>query len=211
MIIRWHGHSCFEIFNSLRIVIDPHDGRSIGLKTPHLKADLVLVTHEHFDHNATRIVKGDFKIIRDAGKYRIGDVEIEGIEGYHDKENGARRGKITMYKVKNEGISILHVGDLGHILNEEQADKIGKIDILMTPVGGTYTVDAKEAYENVNILKPKVVIPMHYYVPGLSLALAKVDEFLSLFPRENVQYVGNSIDFTRGELPKETTVWVFSL
>ena len=81
----------------------------------------------------------------------------------------------------------------------------------MNPVGGTYTVDAKEAYENVKILKPKVVVPMHYYVPGLSLALAKVDDFLSLFPREKVQYVGNSIDFTRGELPKETTVWVFSL
>ncbi len=211
MIIRWHGHSCFEFFDSLHIVIDPHDGRSIGLKTPHLKAELVLVTHEHFDHNAVRIVNGEFKTIREVGRYKFGDVEIEGFEAYHDKEMGARRGKITMYKIKTEDISILHAGDLGHVLPKETIDKIGHVDILMIPVGGIYTVDAREACENVKLLKPKVVVPMHYYVPGLSLNLDKVDNFLSYFPKEFVIHVGNSIDFTKSELPDELSVWVFSL
>ena len=211
MIIRWHGHACFEIKNNLRIVIDPHDGRSIGLKTPHLSADLVLVTHDHFDHNAVRIVNGDFKLIKAPGEYKIGDVRIKGIEAYHDEYHGAKRGKVTMYKITMNGVSLLHVGDLGHILDSPFLNEIGHVDILFIPVGGVYTVDAKGAYENVKKIKPKITIPMHYYVPGLSLRLDTVENFLRNFYREEVAYVGNSVDFSQNDLDSEAKVWVFSL
>jgi len=211
MEIRWHEHSCLKIGEGLRVVIDPHDGRSIGIKPPRVQADLVLVTHHHFDHDAVRVVKGDFKVIDSPGDYKIEDVHIKGIPAYHDEEYGKKRGTITMYKIEMEGMKLLHVGDLGHILDSEKINEIGPIDILFTPVGGVYTVDAKKAYENVKLLKPKVVIPMHYKIPGMSLGIAPVDNFLALFPENSIQFVGNSIIFTRGELPKDRQVWVFNL
>ena len=211
MEIKWHGHSCFEIGDGLRIVVDPHDGRSIGIKPPRVRADLVLITHHHFDHDAIRVVKGDFKTIDSPGDYKFGDVHIRGITAYHDEEYGKKRGTITMYKIEKGGVKLLHVGDLGHVLDAEKVREIGDIDILFTPVGGVYTVDAKGAYENVKLLNPRVVIPMHYRIPGMSLGIRGVDEFLSLFPKENVEYVGNSIEFTRQELPEKLQVWVFNL
>ncbi len=211
MEIRWHGHSCFEIGDGMEIVIDPHDGRSIGIKTPNVKADLVLVTHHHFDHDAVRVVKGNFKVIDGPGDYRVQDIHIKGIMGYHDEQNGKKRGNITMYKIETEGVRLLHVGDLGHVLKPNQINEIGKIDILFTPVGGVYTVDAKKAYKNVKLLKPKVVVPMHYKLPGMTLGIEPLDHFISQFPREKVEYVGNSISFTREDLPRDMEVWVFTL
>lgn len=209
MEIKWHGHSCFEIGEGTKIVIDPHDGRSLGIKAPVVRADVVLITHHHFDHDAVRVLKGNFKIIDSPGEYEIGDVHIKGIPAYHDEHYGKKRGQITMYKIENEGIKLLHVGDLGHVLTSEQLDEIGKIDILFTPVGGVYTVDAKKAYENVKLLKPKVVIPMHYKVSGMTLGIQPLDPFISYFPEDKVEHVGNSINFTKEDLPRETQVWVF--
>ena len=211
MFIKWHGHSCFEIRDGIRIVIDPHDGRSIGLKPPKATADLVLITHNHFDHNAVRVIDGKFQIVSSIGEYNFGNAKIKGIGAYHDESLGAKRGRITMYKILLEGISLLHMGDIGHILSKEQVSEIGNVDIMFIPVGGVYTVDAKKAYENTKILSPKVVVPMHYRVPGLTLGIEKVDKFLSQFPEERVMYVGNSIEFSRGDLPSQTSVWVFTI
>ncbi|WP_048103924.1 MBL fold metallo-hydrolase [Aciduliprofundum sp. MAR08-339] len=211
MEIRWHGHSCFEIGDGTRIVIDPHDGRSIGIKTPRVQADIVLVTHHHFDHDAVRVVRGNYQVIDSPGDYEVGDLRIKGIEAYHDEMNGRKRGRITMFKVEKEGIRLLHVGDLGHILASEQLSEIGEVDILFIPVGGVYTVDAKGAYENAIRIRPKVIVPMHYKITGMSLGIAPVDEFLKLFRKDQVEYVGNSIYVTRDDLPKEMQVWVFTL
>jgi len=209
MEIRWHGHSCFEIGEGIKIVIDPHDGHSLGIEPPDARADVVLVTHHHFDHDAVNVVKGNFKVIDKPGEYQIEDVRIKGVPAYHDELQGKKRGKITMYKIETEGIKLLHVGDLGHVLTSQQLDEIGNIDIFFTPVGGVYTVDAKKAYENVKLLKPKVVIPMHYKVSGMTLGIQPVDPFISYFPADKVEYVGNSISFTKDDLPEETQVWVF--
>lgn len=211
MFIKWHGHACFEIRDGTRIIIDPHDGRSIGLKTPRATADIVLVTHDHFDHNAVRVINGNFQVISSSGEYNFGPAKIKGIGAYHDEVLGAKRGRVTMYKILLEGISLLHMGDIGHILTKEQVKEIGSVDIIFIPVGGVYTVDAKKAYENTKILNPKIVIPMHYKVPGLTLGLEKVDNFLSFFPKERIMYVGNSIEFSRGDLPYKTSVWVFTI
>ncbi len=212
MQIKWHGHACFEIRTGIRVVIDPHDGRSIGLKTPKLRADYVLITHDHFDHNATRVVEGAFKVIKGPGLYTLpGGIKIKGIEAYHDTVQGAKRGKITMYRIDSESMHMLHTGDLGHTLSKNIIDEIGSVDVLFVPVGGTYTLDAKQAYEVVRELNPKVVVPMHYKIPGLTLGLAPVEEFLKMFPSESISFVGNSVEFFREDLPDSTEIWVFNL
>ncbi len=211
MFIKWHGHACFEIRDGIRIIIDPHDGRSIGIKPPRATADLVLVTHDHFDHNAVHVINGNFQVVSSGGEYNFENAKIKGIGAYHDEVMGAKRGRITMYKILLEGISLLHMGDIGHILTKDQVREIGNVDIIFIPVGGIYTVDAKKAYENTKILNPKIVIPMHYKVPGLTLGIGSVNGFLSFFPKEKIMYVGNSIEFGRRDLPSQTSVWVFTI
>ena len=97
MRIIWHGHSCFEIKDTVTVVTDPHDGKSIGIKTPLVKADIVLVTHDHFDHNCVRIVRGDPSVIRDPGERSLRGVQINGVSTFHDLESGARRGRNIVY------------------------------------------------------------------------------------------------------------------
>lgn len=184
-IIRWHGHACFEIITSQgkTIVIDPHDGRSLGLKPPRALADIVLITHEHFDHNAYAVVaKPGAKILSmKAQENIIDDVKVLGVETYHDKDRGRRRGRNVVYRILVDGVSLVHLGDLGHAIGEEGA-KLKPIDVLMIPVGGVFTIDAKEAWKVIEVLNPLTVIPMHYWVQGIELPLKPVDEFLNLAP-----------------------------
>jgi L-ascorbate metabolism protein UlaG (beta-lactamase superfamily) len=186
VLIRWHGHACFEVVTSKGtvIVIDPHDGFSIGLKPPRVQADIVLITHEHFDHNAYAIVaKPNAKILSMfIGEKTLDDIHIKGVEAYHDRERGRRRGRTSLYKIVVDNIAFVHLGDLGHELNEKYSKNFGSIDILMIPVGGTYTIDHRSAWSVIEVLKPKTVIPMHYWVKGLNLPLRPVEDFLSLKP-----------------------------
>ncbi|RLG87975.1 MAG: Zn-dependent hydrolase [Thermoprotei archaeon] len=214
--IRWHGHACFEIVSSdgTVIVIDPHDGGSIGIKPPNVRADVVLMTHDHFDHNAWHIVlkEGGEKYLMREGEFTIGNkYKVLGVKAYHDKYKGRRRGEVVMYRLEVDGISVLHVGDLGHILDPEVANKLRPIDILMVPVGGVFTVDAKEAYEVVKELEPKAAIPMHYWIRGINLPLAPVDNFLSIVDYEIVRLDSNVWSITKDELDlwETTKVVVF--
>lgn len=211
MRIIWHGHSCFEVRDGIVVVIDPHDGKSIGIKTPALKADLVLVSHEHFDHNCTRIVKGEHQIVREPGERVEKGVPILGLPAYHDAELGGKRGKDTIFKFEMDGISFCHCGDLGHILRDEQVEQLGRIDVLFVPVGGVFTIDAAQAHHIVQQLKPMIVIPMHFRIGGLSLSIHTVDDFVKMAPEEKVIRVGNEVEFTAEDLPTLTEYWVFSL
>ncbi len=211
LLIRWHGHSCFEITNTTTIVLDPHDGKSIGIPAPTVSADIVLISHNHSDHNSVKTVeKEGTKIIADGRKRTIGDLTIKGFQSFHDKSNGEKRGENTIYKFSIDDILFTHLGDLGHTLDEKSTDFFEEIDILFIPVGGTYTIDAADAWIVVKKLKPKIVIPMHYKIEGLSLPIAGVDEFLEQSPYP-VLRVGNEIDIEKNELPDEPEVWVFTL
>lgn len=212
-IIRWHGHACFEIVTSRgkTIVIDPHDGRSLGLKPPQASADIVLISHEHFDHNAYAVVaKPNAKILSmSIGETLIDDIKVVGIEAYHDKNKGKRRGRNVIYRVDVDGLSIVHLGDLGHVVGKE-GDRLKPIDILMVPVGGVFTIDAHEAWEVVEVLNPATVIPMHYWVKGLELPLKPVDDFLNLTPPSwnKVVLETNTLMIDRNSL-KPKSVYVF--
>ncbi len=210
MIIRWHGHACFEISNDHTIVTDPHDGKSIGIKPPQVKGDLVLVSHNHFDHNSVKSVsKSSTQAITDPGEHEEFGIKIKGVKSFHDNANGERRGENCIYKFEVDGIQYCHLGDLGHIPTKSQVDELLPIDILFIPIGNVFTIGASDAWKAIKVLKPKVAVPMHYRVGGLSLSIQPLDPFLA--NAENVERVGNEIDFEPEDLPEYLEVWVFSL
>jgi L-ascorbate metabolism protein UlaG (beta-lactamase superfamily) len=212
LYIRWHGHACFEIANDdITIVTDPHDGKSIGIKPPIVKADLVLVSHDHFDHNSTRTVEGpNTKIITDCPEgCDVNGVNIRSVRSYHDNMDGDKRGQNNIYFFKVNGMNFCHLGDLGHVLDDRIAAQLSDIDILFIPVGDVFTLNASGAWKVISKLKPRIVVPMHYRVGGLSLSIKPVDEFVA--DAKRVQRIGNEIDFERDDLPDEQQVWVFSL
>ncbi len=210
--ITWHGHACFQISSSSGkiIVIDPHDGYSIGLKPPRVKADIILVTHDHFDHNAVEIVKKpDSIVIKEyTGEKEINGIKIKGVKVYHDKSKGRFRGEVIAYKVLVDDIAIVHLGDLGHILEDKQVASLKPVDILLIPVGGTYTIEPYEAVEVIKQLEPKIAVPMHYWVTGITLPLKTIDEFLGYVKYRVERVDDNSFEVSKEVLPGETIVKV---
>ncbi len=183
MEIKFLGHSCFRIRGkSAVIVTDPYDPY-IGFKLPKLTADIATISHNHKDHNYQEAVEGVSArkkpfVISGAGEYEVLGVSVFGVATFHDQSQGSKRGGNTIYVINLDGMRIAHLGDLGHKLTEAQLEEVNGVDILMIPVGGTYTIDAKEAVEVVGQIEPKIVIPMHYHLPGLTIELAPVEEFL---------------------------------
>jgi L-ascorbate metabolism protein UlaG (beta-lactamase superfamily) len=209
--IRWHGHACFEITNDVTLVTDPHDGKSIGIPAPSVIGDIILVSHDHYDHNSVKTVeKEDSKVITDGRKKNISNVEIRGIESFHDECCGEKRGGNIIFKFTMDDVTFCHLGDLGHELDEDAIQKIDDVDILFIPIGGTFTVDAELAWNIINMIKPKIAIPMHYKIGGLSLPIAGIDSFLER-NKYKVLKVGNEIDIEKEDLPDEPEIWTFTL
>ncbi len=162
MEITYIGHSSFKIKGkTLSLVIDPYNPK-IGYKFPKQEADMVLVTHDHFDHNYVEGVSNYRLLIENPGEYEASDVFVTGIQVFHDENSGADRGTDTIYMIEIDGFTILHLGDLGHELSAETLEKLLDIDVLMIPVGGKYTIDAEVAAKVISSIEPSYVIPMHY-------------------------------------------------
>ncbi len=163
MNIRYLGHSSFLIEGKTgKVVTDPYDPTMMKRKFPDVSADIVTVSHQHQDHNAPHLVQGNPLVITIPGEYEKKGIRIYGFETYHDKQNGAERGKNTMYKIVVDDVSILHCGDLGHVLSKELIEEVDGVDILLIPAGGNYTISPDEAQDVVSKVEPSVVIPMHY-------------------------------------------------
>ncbi|MEA3463849.1 MAG: MBL fold metallo-hydrolase [Patescibacteria group bacterium] len=182
MIITWLGHSCFKIQDKagpdgVTVITDPFD-KSVGLKAPKCEADIVTVSHDHYDHNNVSAIRGNPYVIKSAGEYEVKNVFIEGVESYHDDQQGAERGKNIIFRIDIDDMSVIHLGDLGHTLDAKQLDKLEGADILLAPVGGIYTIGAGKAVEVVSQIEPRIVIPMHYKTPGLKISLEGVDKFI---------------------------------
>ncbi len=187
MNIFWHGQSCFQISTlrnrgeQLSIVIDPFSEK-IGLKLPKLEADILMVSHQHEDHNNTKAIASNYFLIDGPGEYEVKNIFIQGIRSFHDDSQGKERGENTIYTIEAESLKICHLGDFGQReLNQEQLDAIGEVDILMIPVGGVFTVSAKEAAKIMSQIEPKITIPMHYSLPKLKIKLDILDKFLKIF------------------------------
>ncbi|QHW29882.1 MBL fold metallo-hydrolase [Paenibacillus rhizovicinus] len=171
----WYGHSSFLLTseNGTRVLIDPY-GKFLGYRMPKaIEADLVVVTHNHKDHNQIKVASGNYKLIDQPEAQTIKDVSIRGVRTFHDKHNGAKRGGNICFLIEMDGVVVCHAGDLGHLLTEEQVAEIGHVDVLIVPVGGRMTLNGAEAAQVVRQLKPSVAIPMHYSTKALGL-LGKV-------------------------------------
>ena len=195
MTISWKGQSCFQISisqnknGSASIVIDPFSNE-IGLRVPKFEVDVLLITHDHHDHNNSKAVSGQSLVINGPGEYDVKEIFIQGIEAFHDDVQGKERGPITIYTIEAEDIRVCHLGDLGQKeLTAEQLEKIGNVDILMIPIGGDVTLDAKEAIKVMSQIEPKVIIPMHYKIPKLKTKakLASLDDFLKALGVKTLQ------------------------
>lgn len=178
MDIHWLGHSCFRIKGKgSSVVIDPvppETGYSMGK----VEADLVAVTHEHPGHNYLEGVGGEHRVIRGPGEYEIGGVFVTGVASFHDDKSGDLRGKNTIYLIEMDGAAVCHLGDLGHVLNAKTVSELGKVDVLLLPVGGVTTIDAVAAAEVMQRLSPRWIVPMHYKTPAIARDLHPVDKFL---------------------------------
>ncbi|HHY40476.1 MAG TPA: MBL fold metallo-hydrolase [Syntrophaceticus sp.] len=205
MIIRWLGHACFYCQGEgLRLLTDPFEQR-VGYPLPDVEADLVTVSHDHYDHNAVHLLPGNPEVIREPGEHKYRSLLVKGYSVYHDELKGAKRGKNIIFSWEMDGVHLCHLGDLGHRLDDKTIEAIGGVDILMVPVGGVYTIDANEARLVVNQLKPKVVIPMHYKTPHLSFELGALDDFTSYFERIRREKLWQG---TKDDLPSEQEVVV---
>ncbi|MDP3963389.1 MAG: MBL fold metallo-hydrolase [bacterium] len=178
MHFSWYGQSCFKIVaKDITIIVDPFDRALTGLEPPRSKADVVLYTHKHADH-AAEYKQADF-VISGAGEYELKGVHFYGFPVPHDANEGSTLGFSTAFLIEGDDLRVLHLGDFGaKQISSEQIEEIGDVDILLVPVGGTYTLDAEGAEKMVRQIEPKVVIPMHYAVPKLKMKLEGVEAFL---------------------------------
>lgn len=211
MRIRWHGHACFEFQDSkLTVVTDPHDGRSIGIKAPNATADIVLMSHGHYDHNAVRVVKGKHVDVMSRNeKFEVKGLQVEGFRTFHDASHGAERGENTVYLFEMEGITFCHCGDLGCIPEQEVIDRIHGVDFMFVPTGEVYTMPLPEVKRFIELVNPRIVVPMHYRVGGLSIPITPLDPFLDMIPEEAIDYIGNEIEVSAEDLPDHKECWVF--
>ena len=206
MEITYLGHSCFKIIGKkISVLTDPFDSEKIGIKLSKQDADVVTVSHSHYDHNYLEAVKSEYLLIDSPGEYEIKESEFQGINGFHDDSHGEERGQITIFNMEIDGIKICHLGDLGSELTSEQLDKVDGVDILMIPVGGKFTIDAKQAIKVINQIEPKIVLPMHYKAGKLT-DLATLESFLQEFSVSPVPM--EKLKITNKDLPEELEVIV---
>jgi L-ascorbate metabolism protein UlaG (beta-lactamase superfamily) len=211
MRITYFGHSCFlvEARDQTRVILDPYEHGSydgaVKYSPVDAPADVVLASHEHPDHSATDTVPGKPRIFMHPVGERVGAVTITGIQVAHDESGGKQRGKSTISIIDDGDLRLAHLGDLGHQLDEATVKKMGRVDVLMIPVGGYFTLDYQGAAAVVDALAPSVVIPMHYKTPKIDFPIAPPDAFLET--QNAVQRMQSStIEFTRASLPAERTV-----
>ncbi len=203
--LRWLGHACFVLqAPKVTLVFDPFPADRVGYKPIKERADIVLISHHHFDHNFVGGLKGKPKIIDTPGEHKFGAVLIVGFKTSH----GDGRGSNTVFVVEVAGLRIAHCGDLGVLPSDVELKGWGRVDVLLVPVGGFYTIDADQAWQLVQRLKPAVVIPMHYGHPQSKIReLAPLDNFLKGKPV--VRHLrGNSVSLNKKTLPKRTEIWV---
>jgi L-ascorbate metabolism protein UlaG (beta-lactamase superfamily) len=210
-LVKWHGHSCFEVKGPVSILMDPHDGELLGLPTPESEPDIVLISHPHDDHaNGRHLFEGLGTLILDEPcEVDEKGVEIKGIGAYHDDVEGARLGGNVVFAFVVEGVRFAHLGDLGHMLEENQLGMMGDVDVLFVGAGR----DLERTTELIKSIQPRVVVPMHYNFEGLIFPwfqLAEVDDFVE--GMRNVRRIGGpEAVYWKHELPSETRIDVFRL
>lgn len=217
--IVWCGQACFVLESEgFRAVLDPIPP-TLGYPPLQVTARLVTVSHEHSDHNYVAAVGGQPVILggltSGGGGWanidqQVGPVHVRSVPSYHDDARGAKRGRNTIFVLEWQGLRLVHLGDLGHLLDAATVQAIGRVDVLFVPVGGYFTIDAAQATAVVEQLEPAIVIPMHYRTPALGnrLPIATADAFLA--GKAGVRHFGSSVEVSARKLPASREVWVLA-
>ena len=210
MKIKWLGHACFLIEGKEgRLITDPYD-KAIPYRPPDYAADVITVSHDHFDHNAVGRVKGNPTVIRGEGEHDVSGMTFRGIASFHDESRGAKRGANTIFTFEMEGVRMAHLGDLGESLADEQAAALASVELVFVPVGGYFTIGPQEAAALLKRLPNlKVVIPMHFKTDrlGEDFPIAPVEKFTRKM--QNVKRIGSSeVVLSRENLPAQQEVWI---
>jgi L-ascorbate metabolism protein UlaG (beta-lactamase superfamily) len=208
MKLKWLGHAAFMITSDtgIKIITDPYTPQD-NLTYGEIKesADIVTLSHDHFDHNNIAAVKGNPEVVKETTEVK--GIKFKAFPTYHDEAQGGKRGSNTIFCFEVDAIKVCHLGDLGHPLSNKQAAEVGKVDILLIPVGGFFTIDARIASQICDQLKPKVIIPMHYKTSKCTFPISEVDEFLQ-GKREVSRLNTSEVEFKAGELPVSTQIIV---
>jgi L-ascorbate metabolism protein UlaG (beta-lactamase superfamily) len=209
--LKWIGHSCFRIEASdgTVIITDPYEEK-IPYKAPPGPAHVVTVSHDHFDHNAVERVKGEPEVVRGIGERTVRGISFRGISAFHDQKGGRDRGQDVIFRFTVDGVTVAHFGDLGHTLNAEQLRPLQDVEVALLPVGGHFTVGAKEASEVVRSLpRLRVVIPMHYRTEAVKdWPIRPVDEFLDEVGLPAKRLQTSEVKISPDVLPPKKEVWV---
>lgn len=213
MDIQYFGHSCFKIrTKSGSVVADPYT-KSVGLQLPTLSADIVTVSHDHEDHNNAKVVSGTARrkipfVVTEPGEYEVEGISIFGYLTMHDDKKGQERGENVVYIIQAEGIRVLHLGDLGNVPEASLIEELNGVDVLLVPVGGTYTINPKQALEVIEVISPSVVVPMHYKTDKHNQEafgkLATVEDFVSEYGSE-ARRVEEKLTISRLSLQEDST------
>lgn len=177
MEITWYGRACFRLKGREATVITDPCPPSTGFVAGKHDVDLLTLSHDHKDHTYTRSITAGLTLTR-PGEYEYHSVLVTGVRAFHDGSRGTDRGGNIVFSVELDGVHVCHLGDLGHLLTEEQLSELGPVDVLLVPAGGNFTISPAEAAEVVAQVSPKIVIPMHYAVDGGSNDLLGPDRFL---------------------------------
>ena len=212
MILRYYGHSLFTLALECGVTLltDPY-GDFFDYPRQRLQADIVTISHHHHDHDAISMVAGNAVVLDQPGNYTPAPgLRVTGIPGWHDTQNGAQRGNNLMFVIETEGLRIVHMGDIGHRLTERQCLQLGTPDLLLIPVGGNYTIDAKTAVEIVSRLHPRITIPMHYQTKyDRQMPIQTETPFLQLMDAQPVPIP--VARFTPGDLSERPPVMLMSV
>ncbi len=203
MEITWLGHSCFLVKGKEKTIITDPCHPDLGYRLGEPDADIVTVSHSHRGHCYVEGVAGEPKQIKSPGEYEIGGTFIIGIASFHDNKKGEVRGKNTIYVIEMDGITLCHLGDLGHPLDSRLIEEIGDISILFLPVGEVSTIPIDTAMEIIRQLEPPIVIPMHYKTEVFTGNLSPVNKFLDTMRIKELE--GKSkLSITASSLPSGT-------
>lgn len=206
------GHSSFKLRGkNVTLITDPFDPAMVGLKFPKLEADIVTISHDHNDHNFIKEISGNPLIINGPGEYEVKGADIIGLASFHDNQKGKLRGKNTIYRISLDDVSLVHLGDLGHELDDRDIEALDGIDILLIPVGGFFTISASEAMAVISKLEPNIIIPMHYLTEKYNqenfAKIATVDNFLKEMGKVGIT-PQPKLNITKDKIPAEPTIVV---
>ncbi|MDD4364049.1 MAG: MBL fold metallo-hydrolase [Atribacterota bacterium] len=210
MIIKWLGHSCFLITNDrgINILTDPFD-ETLGYKMTKEKINIITISHEHYDHNNTMGIKGKPTVLKGPVYRDTHKIIFQGISSFHDSVFGKNRGENTIFKILTDNLTLCHLGDLGHLLDDDQLEKIGLIDILFIPVGGYFTLNNHQADQVIAQIKPKIVLPMHYKTDAIKWSIDPLSTFLE--EKKNISLIRNNFfEIKQGNLPDKTIIYILN-